>query len=106
MDIEDAHVSFTVLRSCAISCKINYLLRVIPPSLIAAATKIFDVMVSKAVVKIVGHYLDVGIARTPAASLFSKSMFWRRSLLRRTHCTAVAAAAFISSSMLTNATNA
>ena len=51
MSIEDAHVCFTLLRSRASACKVNYLLRVVPSFLIAEASRKYDAMTASVVEK-------------------------------------------------------
>lgn len=56
-DIEDVHVELTLLRNCTTVSKMNYLFRVVPPSLTAHGAKTFDTQVEQCVRNMVGGVL-------------------------------------------------
>ncbi len=56
--LEDAHVAFTLLRSCFSACRVMYWLRVTPTQQAAPAAALFDEYIAQAFRSLVGNDLD------------------------------------------------
>ena len=57
-DIDDAQIELHLLRSCLSLCKINYLLRTIPPDLITTSYNLFDSGLHQSLESIIHSSLD------------------------------------------------
>ena len=61
--LENAHVSFTVLKFCLGVCKINYLLRVTPVQCTKLGAQLFDKFLENGLHTIVGGCLTTNYSR-------------------------------------------
>ncbi len=55
--LDDAHASFTLLRSCLSTCQVNYLLRTVPPTATRQAARKFDELLFRAMNELTGGTL-------------------------------------------------